>query len=399
MAGKIAKTSFQTGPDDKVAAVDVYRTNTAEIVNGLKDTTVTAAGESITKLNEVVSQQVDTALTELGEAVTIGGLTNLAKNAIANGGFTKDTLLSSFSSLALTKEDALNKLKDAIGGPFNSITNIEGLKTNLVTNLLGSVGYTDNPEALAKGLLGLPGGTTPINALLDTNPKLKIIYNGATLIRDSKDTNRAAGIMSLVNSISGNSELAKVLNMESQFSVLKDLMGMASVYKIPELIDTLLDKFDSDEEKARFLLTSAPDAFRNSDIALIDKIMDANSPELVKAKVGDPVGILLINYRLPLGFDKTNPASYTSASTELINVLNRVDPYWDSTNRNGVMVSNIAPFAVANADALLILSTVTIYAERCMLAGTYRLDSIINISIKNYPWLTGVITDKSMVSV
>ena len=205
MPPKIASTVFKTGPDDKAAVVDVYRANTAETINAAKASVSETVGNGVTAVNEIVSsgavKAFEAAKQNLAETFWIGNLVETAKESIIEGRLDTDKLKEGLLKNLPTKEDAISRLKDAIGEPFNTVANLEDLKTNLVTNLLGSVGFTDNPEALAKGLLGLPGGTEPINVLLDQNPKLKVLYGTTQLIRDGRDIKDAKGNVNLANTV------------------------------------------------------------------------------------------------------------------------------------------------------------------------------------------------------
>ncbi len=394
---KIATSSFVSGPDDKLAAVDVYRSNTAVIANGIVGTANSAVTDARAAVQNVIKDEVNAAKSAIAETLSVKNLTQTAVNAMLNGGFNKDDLLNNFSSLALDKKSALGKLRDAVGGPLNSITNLENLKTNLVTNMLGSIGFTENPEALAKGLLGLPGSTDPINVLLNDNPKLKVVYNGVSLIRDSKDTDSAKGLVSLANSIAGNSELAKVLDMETQFAVMGNLLATASIFGVPQVIDTVLDKLDNDEEKAALLLDNTNSALSSGDVVLLSKILDFNSSDLVQTKSGGSVKSLLSNYRYPVGFDKTNITSYTNALTELVTLLNRLDVHWDGYSRNGVYVSNIEAFSVCSEDAYNLFIRDPIYKDRALISKTYTEESLIDLGIKKFPWVGNIIRNKAYV--
>lgn len=382
MVAKIASTVFKSGPDDQVAAVDVYRAKTAETINAAKAAVSETVGNGVTAVKETLStgimESIENVKFNIAETLYIDNFVNTAKEAIIEGRLDTDKLKEGLLKGITSKEDAIARLKDIMGG---SIANIEALKTDLATNLLGSMGITDNPEALARGLLGLPGGTDPINVLLDTNPSLKILYDTNELIRNGKDIKDAKGLVALANSVLGNSELAKILDAEAQFKTLGNLVGLASKYKIPQLYDEITQKMAAVDERRRFLLQQLDTALRNGDLELLRRIIDDNGADKVLAKNPNCVSLLLAGYILPFETKVPRQVDYDA----LLEVLNLLTGDWYRYNRRGILVIDLGVFTACSTDARNVLSMNAEYKEYFMFCDTYPSEDLVALSKRNHP--------------
>lgn len=386
MPPKIASTIFKSGPTDQTAVVaDVYKAKTAETLNAAKAAVSETVGNGVTAVNEITKEVVtgsfDTIKQNVAETFYIGNLAKTAKDAIINGeldvGKVKEGLLK---NLLPTKEDALQRLKDAVGLP-NAITDIESLKTELATNLLGSMGFTNDPEALAKGLLGLPGSTDPINVILADNPRLKVIYDGAEFIRNNKDVKTGKGMAALINGIAGNTELAKALDMEAQFNVLGKMVNLASEWDLPGVYDRVDAALTQMRERQAFYLGQIDTALSYSDLPLLNKIMDVNSPAIVMRTQPKAISLLLKNYRLP--DEITIPT--IDHFNELNDTLNRLDGMWRMYYRNGTWVSNLEVFTLASPMAFQVLALSGLFITELMMVRSYPSVDLLALAKSNFP--------------
>lgn len=385
MPAKIASTVFKSGPDDTVAAVDVYRAKTAETVNAAKAAVSETVGNGVTAVKEAVTGTVTNAFNDAKKNITdtfsIGNLTKTLKDTIINGELDKDKIKEGLLKNIPTKADAVGRLKDIIGGPLNTISNLENLKTSLVTNLLGSIGFTDNPEALAKGLLGLPGGTDPINVLLDGNPNLKMVYGGVKFAKDIKNMDDAKALATLANAISGDSQLAKALDMQGEFNMLGNFLTLASVVKANDAVDTVDDRLETPEEKERFFITTVDTAVENSNIYLLKRAIQYSGSDKVLAKKPDTIESLLSNYELP---DETK-APRQQDLDDLLEVLVLLNPDWDKYSRNGVLVTDLGVFASAGEPAKSVFNLNAVYREYYMFLEAYPSEDLMALAKRNYP--------------
>jgi len=346
--GKIASTTFATGPKDEVAVADVYAPLPAEPINNaprpVSETTAKVA-DALTKATDKVDWS------QLGSGLVEGGK---------------------------EKKEALAMLKDATGGLNSTINEVKG---ELLTSMLASVGFKDQPAELAKGLLGLPGGKDPSAVLLSNHPKIKVLYGAVSGIRNGADLSTAKGVAEMVNSITGDSELAKVLDMESQFAAIGKVMSKATKLKIPGLIDRIIDHFD-EEDRPAFVLTNALQIILDGDLAAIDRMITLAGAQAVIANVPNAVELILMSYHFPLAA----PEPTTAMANSLVAVLDRLDGHWEDYKRDTTFISNLENFVYASPHAKKLLMLLPAYQVPVMIASTYPKASLLDIARGQYKY-------------
>lgn len=373
----ISPTSFVTGPKDEVAATDIYeKVDISKPINRITETIKGTAGDAVAEASEVAKGVVDSAKDSLK---SLTDPRNIVK-AIKAGEIDKSLL----KGLPTSKEEALGLIKGIGDKAIGNINALQNLKGEFLTDILTAVGFKENAGELAKGILGLPGSTTPINTLLNSNPKLKIIYDGAEFIRDNKDKDTATGVASMLNAITGNSELAKVIDMETQFSVINNVLQKSYEYNIPGIADAFIDGAPTNKEKAQIALNISKVAFPNANLQQIQLILNNAPPEQILAQYPTCINDLLSNYKLPIPEDGETidlPAKYT----ELLAVLNSTDPNWNQVLRNGTYIDNLDPYMNCSEDARKVLSTDTMHRTLLLIASNYNVVDLVADAKKAYP--------------
>lgn len=376
MSSKIASTTFDTDGKDVVATVDVYKVQPTSVP---LNRAVTTIEDSVAKSQAAVSSLGAELISKAKDNLTAAFTPKALLDGIIKGNL-KDVLTS---GLPLNKDDAMQLLLQATGGAVGQINALKDLKGDLLTSLLGSVGFVKDPKALADGILGLPGSTDPATLLLNSNPKLKILNGAVKFIKNDADFNSTEGILSAINVITGDSELAKVVNLQSQFAVLSNLVFKAQISGMPFLIDKVLNKLDDDEKKV-FLLDNAHKAMLNGDFYFLGKVMDAVSVEQLASKVKNPATYILANYRLPKGTNSPSEDTMESLGATLIALLDRVEPNWHLVSARNTTLSNLGPFLTASKDAHQVLRN-SIYKVPAALATTYKASPLKEIVAVTFP--------------
>ena len=349
----VKPTVFSTGPKDDVAVVDVYKETEATPLNKVVDAVKSSAAD---------------VLAAAGQTVTLTNLLEKGTEAIIAGRFDKDT--------------ALRELNEATGGMLSTINNLKGMKTELVEQMLRGVGFNDDVLAITKGALGMPGGTDPAAAVLDKNPKLKFIYDSVTHARQTADLDTARGVADLLNSVAGNSELAKVLDMQSQFAVLGTIVNAASAYNIPDILDTVLDRLEDDEEKTAFLLSNAEQLARNSDIYGLTKALEAAGPQQLLSRYPDIITTILENYQNPQGVKKPT----LTQTNALLSLLSGINPNWFQYRRNNNWISNLEIYQVISRAAKDTLMLSVVHRKPLLFANRYPTVKFRPTVKKLYPF-------------
>lgn len=372
MSTKLATTTFDTGGKDIVATVDVYK---ADPVNVPLNRAVTTVEQAVSgtgdALKKTASDTVDQAQSALKKSIKPKALLKALKT-----GKVDEKLLT---GIPLTEEAGLALLQKSIGGGLGQINSLKDLKGDLLTSLLGSVGFVKDPKALAAGILKLPGSTDPINVLLDSNPKLKILNGVVKYIKNYAELDCVEGIISSVNALTGAANPPVVTDMKARFAVLGKLASDGCAAGLPFIIDSILGTLDPDEKPA-FLLTTVKKAMENGDTYQLEKLLDYASVEQVAAKVPNPAAYHLSQYKLPSEYDSLQATAGT-----LITFLNRLEPGWDTTKRGSETVSNLLPFSSASADARLVLAHSVTHRVPASISPNYMPMAFRDMVARDYP--------------
>lgn len=371
MAVNLIPASFVTGNDDKLAVVDVYKETKDAVTNSLFKQADAGVVATVTVTNEVkaeIQKSVSVVKSIVGQNPLQLAL------GVANGSLTKESIISKMG--VLNKADALAKLKAAINP--NLVNDVKG---NLLTGLLKGVGFKGDSDSLVKGILGLPGGKTPINVLLDGNPKLKILYNAVDVIKHADNLDSAHGVASLLSSLTGDSELAKVLDMESEFVAMGNIMVLANIWNVPHLVDKAIDRFTDSDDKRKFAIANADVAASSGGLYLVNRIIQIAGTGAVLANVPQVINKILTGYKLPAGM-----ITITLTEAQLLrDTLLQLNPNWFQYSRNGVWISNLDPFLTMSADAVKAFRLLGMFTTELSIVKTYPKVSLVALAKRRYP--------------
>lgn len=353
MADKIAATTFETGPTDSVAVADVYQNKpTAPVnnqpTNAVKDSAI-AAAQALRR---------NTNFKDLAELITIED-----------------------GKASVKPKDAADKVADVIGGPNSPLAD---LTENIKDSLLKAVGFADENE-LAAAAEGSGGNVVKTKKGWQTVQGIKVIYNNVVALRNF-DPKNAGDVAKLLNGIAGNSELAKVLDLESQFAVLGSVMKKVSELGIPDAIDMILDKLADDKERRRLILENLRQFVMNSDIYTLGKAYQYVGGPGILSRVPDFINLLMTFYRLPFGTSKPT----LTILNQVKGLMDNVQPNWHKYNRNGVLINNLEPFSYASQDALNLFALdpnfiIHVRVAPARINAPYRNREIIGLVIDSFP--------------
>lgn len=321
MSNSIAKTTFETGPNSKLAAPDIYKESTTEPTNALK-----------------------TAPT----AVPVTG----------NDKFTppiKDK--SPLSQLLTQYKDPSNSVKDMVDRFNNVVNNPKELRNVVGKEVLGTMlthaGFKGNIEDV-KGLIGSNPSTKDILGILgQTNEDLKIVVGGIETVMEG-DLSTVTGVAELLQQITGNSDLIKVLDLTGKIAAFTSAIDIAMEFRIPEIIDLLIDDIKDEKEQRRVRLSSCMSAARHSDLDFI--IACCNDSKIgthaVISTFPDLVTVILENFK----FTNEEEINNHAASMKLVNLIFRLKPKWLEYSRNGKKIASVQSMGKISDNAVTALS-------------------------------------------
>lgn len=358
MAATLAPSTYATGPTDSVATVDVYVSTNIEVKNKIADNTTAAKA--------VVNESLDKIL-DISKTLKPGNLTKLGIKGVK-------------AQLAAIKGVTTGDAKERLDGLLGRGV-VNDLATTTVTGLLAGIGVRDANGKLSKSLLGLAGGMKPIDALIDGNPKLKILSGAVETLRNTKDIHTGKDIAGLMAKVLGDKELAKVLDLQTEFMVLGIALQKAVHLGLPELYDKFFSHYSKPDERRAFANAAIDAAIRNPNIDLLNLILDTIGSAAMLSKFPKAISVILRNYRYPRGQGSATPLE----ATKLIALLVRIDPYWLQYRRNGVWISNLEPLTYASIDSMALLKLIPDVRTEWLIAKSYPSSTILGVYRRAYP--------------
>lgn len=319
MAIQVAKTTYETTPDKKLAAVDVYA-------------------------KDITSQPINSE-TSIPDSLKGSYPENYMPNSLNKlyTDFNKD-----FKDPTKSLSQALDVLNGVVKNPKEFT---KSLSKEILGDTLRSVGYKGTSDDIVNYIKDGPNSTNVLNILGNSNADLKVIIGDVEKMVANKDLSTVNGISSLIGELTGNSNLLKILDISPKISVVKGFIDQAMKLRLPEAVDLLVDAIDNDDDKRDLKLYSTLNAAYNSDLDFINtQINDAT------IGVGAITGIyptitstILSNYIL------TNKVPSSTEAAKLISTLNSLDSKWMTYTRNGKTINSVSDMASATEDAIEVL--------------------------------------------
>lgn len=332
MASKAAKTTFESGPQDKVASSDqgLIASNVANNllpVNSDNSLTSGVLGKLIAKTGVGgIAANLNAGLESFAEAATNsmpGNLVTRLQSVVDSGALNPDTLKA--------RSKALGTDLDKLGG-------------NILAETLKSTGYID--DATAKNLFG-GGLNASIKNIKGVATGFKLMVDDVEHLVKDTDFGSVTGISNLITSVTGQKDLLKVLGIDDTLASLKLINDIANVWGIPKLADKLLGTLSTDEDKLTYLTDLLPSALTSAHIENINLCIDNLGAAFIMNQYPLAITTILGNYSI--SSDKTTPTKDDSVA--LINTLNRLNAHWHSYDRSGAWIYDLKVFATATDTA------------------------------------------------
>lgn len=346
MTTKSATSVAFNKPADKLVAVDARKPTASQALakapanqNGFLDRAINATRES--KLNAK----------DLGNIISI-----------------KD------GKIGIDNKTASNRI-DSIAG-----SNITGILTS------------DNMDVRSRAAQNLA-------KILGNEEVTSITTEGGRVINIGRgvDTGSVKSLTGAIGKLLNIPALSNIVDQNSYLATGRALLEAAIALGVPEMIDELKTKFEKDQDSRHRLINGVKGVILRSDLAMLDKIIEWIGVDGVLAKVPDAVQLLLAAYTYP---PQTTPDKYPECRAALVGMLNRLNPKWWLTTRNGVDVLNYAIFTRIsyNAATLLNLNTVdalrgseadanNTYLVPILAAPNFRFMEMTELALKQYPRL------------
>lgn len=187
-------------------------------------------------------------------------------------------------------------------------------------------------------------------ALIGENAKknVQVMFDKVPLIISAVDVKDASSLFEFIGELTGDSELAKVIDIEAESAILAGIVGTLASYGVPDLIDYVIEEAQSEAARRNAWQYYSTEAVYGSDLAGINKVIDKIG--LVAFLEANPDAINMILSQFFFG-TKDTVDTWPVKRVELINTLVRINPQWSMYNRNGVYIPNLEPFQIASDNA------------------------------------------------
>ena len=191
------------------------------------------------------------------------------------------------------------------------------------------------------------------------------------------------GIFNLINRVTGDSDIAQLLDVGAEASVLHGIVSEAIRLGLPSAVDTVIQKSKNAKAAQAALLNNVSGALYASDLDTLNLMLSKIGVGGILAKVPDAAERLLQSYRFPAG---TTPSQYPTLYTTLTGILDQLKPGWGTYTRNGNTVGDLTLFARASQDAITLFKTQTVYKEAATIASTFLPVSLPKLGKTLYPY-------------
>lgn len=332
---KLASTLFTSGPLQKLLTVDPYKTADSAVKTNV------SILESTKGLGEDLLKTVRTTPASVKDLARVITVTD------GKVGVDKDSLLKRIMALG-----------SGTKGPFANMS------AAVQSKVFGGL------EAL---------GVTP-----DTSLKIKAVVGDAVGVISRANITDTRSLMDMLGAITGNKNVASLLDEEAEFALYGSLINEAIRLGIPDALDILHDKFTSDKSQRRVAELTLMQAITYGDYATVRKIIGRIGAPAARAQIPGIVGLVLTFYRFP---DGTTPAQYDAQLQELVALLNLINPEWATYNRNGAIIVDLSAFTYASDDALVLLKRDAQYQLPVMIAPSYPKQNLLSIAQGNFEFL------------
>lgn len=317
----LAKTTFETGPDTKLATPDVYNEPKTTPQNNLPSNPSTNSTKVADGYKPIVNK---------------------------NGNLS----------------DALKKWKDPKNNVADMVNNLRGVVSNpselrrtvgktVFGNILANTGYKGDIDAVVNMIGNKPSTNDIINAMGAISPNAKILIDGVEHIRNAKNLDTFFGVSSLISELTGNTELMKVLHIGSHVAMIKTIVDIALEFRIPEVIDYIIADIRNEKEQRHIRLMAVLQAAMYSNIDYIYSVIEDRKIGLGRVQSTFPnlITIILEHFRFYNASDKNGP----TFSLKLVELLFRLDPNWLKYNRNGQEILTVERMGRITSDAIYAL--------------------------------------------
>jgi len=340
----IARPVFEAGPSDQIKEVDVYNITDTQTRNALTSK-LSTFGDGLSGVYGKSTQ-------------VLSGI----KNRLLSGN--------------IDVYQASERIERALKGSRSDITSLS----------------TDLQNVIFEEVTGKAPGTNYVKKASDLINTVKIVTERGDRVFNNTNYGQVNAVMRFVSDLTGNS-IFKSLDLGAEAALLKGVLTEVSQWGIPELIDDILDK--TDKEVSRTAVRRSASAIASAgDIDSIESMINKLGASTLTSQTPNFASTLISRYRFKPG---TTAADYPALLTQLVSVMDKLQPNWFFTNRNYLSdetqrevsedIANLSVLAVASDDAVTLLSSSDEYLKYVVTAPLYPSKKAKTLLKTMYPYI------------
>lgn len=325
----VAKTTFETGPNTKLATPDYYNDPVTNPVNTIQ------TNPSIYDSNSIIAQKQQAALA--GQQMQMGDNISLTDQ------------YGNFNPLVLTNVDYVDtwdKLKKTFKNP-GEFNNLFG--KDFVRGFLTEMGYRGDLEEAVNFLTTKPSIFKKRSRLRLEDEKLKVLIAGESYEVPSDQIDKYIGMNYLLGELTGEEELMKLLDMGTHMSILLALLREGIKDRIPEIIQKALDQATDPTDKRKLRLAGVWIAAEESYLKYIYDVVEDEEygKGIIISTFPEIITLILENFKFKFKEEYQN----MEYSTYLIDLLFILNSNWLTYKRNNTNINSVEKLGDLTEDA------------------------------------------------
>ena len=299
-------------------------------------------------------------------------------------GMSTAILNSKLDIKGISKKLGLSKLIPAdVNNIGDRVTNAVGGKLAAIGNYAKGLGNT-----AAQNILGLDAA--------ETSEITKLAFESGKVLYALKDTqvSNVTELFGVLDQVVGETGLGKFIDGNATVGLLQSCIGAAVDLGITDVIDAVMANIKDKETARKILIASLETVALQGDFRAVNKIIGYIGVDSALQRVPDLIQELLGAYMFPYDDETLN---WNKEFGDFNSLLNKIDPNWLSTKRNGKSVNKLWPFTYATTDSKQLFEfgykNDKVVLAGIMIANTYPTNDLIKI-IEDH-WPLAVIADSA----
>ena len=297
-----------------------------------------------------------------------------ASNEITQESPVKQAAAEYLDNTNLGVDDIVPTVSDSIGSDSDGATFDFSVAKKRVEKAFGANGSTTGLSGKQKRDIG--------NAIeaLSGNKDSKLLFNDIEkTIKGGTDNLSATSIVDTINTMAGRGEVFKMLDLEAQAGFIRGISDTLIEWKIPELLDSLLDALSDAKLKNEMLEENAIRASRKGDLDqtkyFCSKMGQGRSHQIHR----DLITNLMKSYKL----DEEDTRSYKTLGTTMLDFYIWLNPLWDKDPYDPDLTClEFYTYANNNAEAVLRFTDV---AQNAALGTKVKIEKPLQTAGRLFP--------------